>query len=146
MPVAIGFAWVMVIATGLSIIRYLKVNQPIIRAFIGGVTALLMDIVLDPVAYKIKKYWIWEEGGRYYDIPWTNFFGWFLIAFCIHFFLSFVKETKAINLFDKKMLLVYIGIVIMFAWLAILGSLKLAALIGLITAISVGLLYVKRRA
>ena len=24
------------------------------------------------------------EGGLYYDIPWTNFMGWFVVAFLLH--------------------------------------------------------------
>ena len=146
-PIAIGFAWVMVIATGLALIRLLAITNAIVRALLGGLAALAMDLVLDPVAYLVKGYWIWEEAGLYYDIPWTNFFGWFIIAFCIHFLLSFVRQQQRFSSFDQKMLVIYIGIIVMFAWIALLATLWLATIIGLLSAAFVFvLMYLKRGA
>ena len=68
-PIAIGFAWVMVIATGHAILSKQATQHPLVRALIGGLLALVMDLILDPVAFEVKGYWIWHEPGLYYNIP-----------------------------------------------------------------------------
>ncbi|WP_259457910.1 carotenoid biosynthesis protein [Salipaludibacillus neizhouensis] len=54
-----------------------------IYAFYGGIIATL-DLIIDPVAYAVKRYWVWNEGGFYYDIPFSNFYGWFILSFILH--------------------------------------------------------------
>ncbi|MBD8032158.1 MULTISPECIES: carotenoid biosynthesis protein [Solibacillus] len=128
-PVAIGFAWVMVIATGHAIIMKFGVQNIILRALLGGVLALTMDLILDPVAYKAKQYWIWHEPGIYYDIPWTNFFGWFIVAFCIHIILSFISVSQVNKVWQDRLVLLYILIIIMFALIGLMNGIYLASTI-----------------
>ena len=144
-PIAIGFAWVMVIATAYALLQYFRIRQPLLRAFIGGVAALLMDLVLDPVAYKVKSYWIWADTGTYYDIPWTNFFGWFIIAFFIHFLLSYINVHTVAVSWTSKLISLYVLIIGMFSFIALLQQLYLASSIGIVTAVCVIFGMVNRR-
>lgn len=131
-PVAIGFAWVMVIATGHAILMKLGVQNKVLRAFFGGLLALLMDLILDPVAYQAKQYWIWHEPGIYYDIPWTNFFGWFIVAFCIHLLLSFIYVEKVNAIWQKRLVWLYGMILVMFTLIGFVNGIYLAGIVVLV--------------
>ena len=45
----------------------------------------------------MKSYWLWQDGGWYYDIPTQNFFGWYGTALVFSFFINRyqVKATDA---------------------------------------------------
>jgi putative membrane protein len=55
---------------------------------IGSLLTCVLDIVVDPVA-KLGKEWFlgeiyfYAEKGIYFNVPWTNFAGWFLVAAAI---------------------------------------------------------------
>lgn len=66
---------------------------PIIQAswktvFLGAALTMLLDIVIDPVAHLGSQWFLGEvyhypPGGLYFDVPLTNFAGWFLVALAI---------------------------------------------------------------
>jgi len=52
------------------------------------------DLILDPIAV-VRMNWIWEGGGPYYNVPLSNYLGWFAVAFIICFvFLSLFENRK----------------------------------------------------
>ncbi len=58
------------------------------KFIIPFITALVMtmwDLATDPQASTIGGTWIWENGGAYYGVPISNFFGW---AFVIYIFMQ----------------------------------------------------------
>ncbi|CAM3711163.1 carotenoid biosynthesis protein [Alkalicoccus chagannorensis] len=91
-PVTIGFAWVMVIATSHVLAAPAVHLLPAFRrTFYAGYAALIavtMDLAIDPVAFDVKQYWIWHDGGLYYDIPFSNFAGWFFLSFVLHLVIA----------------------------------------------------------
>lgn len=83
-PFTIGFAWLLVIASTHALAKRITPSGGIWYVIVGSVASVVMDLIIDPVAFKANEYWIWYEGGLYYDIPWTNFMGWFVVAFLLH--------------------------------------------------------------
>jgi putative membrane protein len=82
-PLAIGFAWLLVIVGGLFTARRLLTG----RAkgwptwLLGAILAVGLDLLLEPVAYHVKGYWLWAANqGGYYGVPWSNFAAWFVAA------------------------------------------------------------------
>ncbi len=140
-PIAIGFAWLMVMGTSHALANSISAKkwmQPII----GACIAVIIDLVIDPVAFKLKQYWIWEEDGVYYDIPFSNFLGWFIVALILHVFILFFSQEKNI-LWEKRMFYLFVLTITMFVLLAATGELWLA---GILTACLAGLtLYAARR-
>ncbi|WP_052650305.1 carotenoid biosynthesis protein [Planococcus massiliensis] len=138
-PIAIGFAWLMVMATTHVLARWIYPSGGVFYAIIGGIGAVIMDLIIDPVAYLIKGYWIWEDTGFYYDIPWTNFFGWFVVAFLLHMLIDWLMKRKSLAVYsevpEKRMALLYVLMIAMFVMLALLGKFWLAA--GLTTVLTV---------
>ena len=39
------------------------------------------DLSFDPIASTINHNWIWQQGGNYFGVPFSNFMGWFLTVF-----------------------------------------------------------------
>jgi uncharacterized membrane protein len=50
---------------------------PVLASFI----MVSWDLSFDPIASTINHQWIWEQGGRYFGVPFSNFMGWFLTVF-----------------------------------------------------------------
>ena len=83
-PLAILFAWLMVIAgawyTGRLV---LNTSSRIIRAVLTGVFVMIIDIQIEPVATHIHNYWQWYDSGPYYGVPTVNFAGWWAVGFIL---------------------------------------------------------------
>lgn len=47
-----------------------------------GMTA--WDLSMDPVWADIDHAWVWRDGGSYYGVPISNFFGWFLTVYIFY--------------------------------------------------------------
>jgi uncharacterized membrane protein len=97
-PLAIPGAWLMV-AAGAWQIATTDDRRPTLRHGSGRATddrllppaingqwsvvaaatlVLLLDLQIETIATKINHYWIWRDGGQYYDVPATNFVAWWL--------------------------------------------------------------------
>ena len=148
-PIAIGFAWLMVMATTHVVARWIVPGGGLLYAIVGGIGAVIIDLIIDPVAYQVKQYWIWEDTGLYYDIPWTNFFGWFAVAFVLHLVIDVTMKKKSMvissELPEKRMLLLYMLMIGMFIMLGAIGRLWLAASLTLFLTASIVSLAWKRR-
>lgn len=49
--------------------------------FIASFIMVMWDVVMDPLTSTIGKEWIWEDGGNYYGVPISNYFGWFFVVY-----------------------------------------------------------------
>ncbi len=156
-PIAIGFAWLMVIATthvlAKQIVRLFTLKHRLLLGFcyaiIGAFAAVVIDLVIDPVAFQVKEYWIWYEGGFYYEIPLSNFLGWFILAFGIHLFV-FILLGKEWSLdrdgeWKNKMVVLNVLIISMFVLFALQGKLLLSAFITLAATAGLISLYLRAK-
>ncbi|TSB46584.1 carotenoid biosynthesis protein [Alkalicoccobacillus porphyridii] len=150
-PFTIGAAWLMVIATTHVIARAYsrriqnKLFEWFTYALVGSFAAVIMDVILDPVAFQVKEYWVWTAGGFYYDIPLSNFTGWFVLAFILHsavfFTLHLVNKWHGSisRYWQPRMIYLYVMVISMFLVLAITNGLWLATLASIgLTAIVIG--------
>lgn len=46
------------------------------RVTVVAVGAVLVDLVLEPVAWSLRGYWLWSGGGWWFGVPAQNFAGW----------------------------------------------------------------------
>lgn len=67
---------------------------PLLATFV----MVMWDLCLDPVAATINRLWIWQDGGAYFGVPFSNFLGWSLCVFTFYFVFAFYlhrsKDTK----------------------------------------------------
>lgn len=47
------------------------------RVVLGALWLVAWDLALDPAMSFLTPYWLWEEAGPYYGMPWVNLLGWF---------------------------------------------------------------------
>jgi putative membrane protein len=83
-PAPITCAWLMIALGTLATAAWIVQRER--RWAIIPVAALLatgLDACLEPTAYHVKAYWLWETSGRYYGIPTINFLGWFVASAAI---------------------------------------------------------------
>ncbi|WP_160847023.1 carotenoid biosynthesis protein [Pontibacillus yanchengensis] len=151
-PFAIGFAWLMVMAGAHEISRTLlhrlsNLVYLLLFIIVGGLLAVSIDLILDPVAFHVKNYWVWTKGSFYYDIPFTNFSGWFILAafFQLLAHIWFYKDPPKDMIWRTRVIVVYSSTQILFIWLAFLGGLYGAALLVTSLMLLWGLVYIKMR-
>lgn len=137
-PIGIGFAWVMVIAVThvLSMELVSKLKPSILKwisySLLGAMIAVLIDLIIDPVAYLVKGYWGWEGDSFYYSVPLQNFSGWFWVSLFFHTLLypiymtNNVKRKEAFLLWRDRMAALFGMVMGMFIFLALLDGLWLA--------------------
>lgn len=135
-PITIGFAWLMVITTGLALISPQSKQKSPGYPLLASLLAVAMDLVIDPVAFHLKQYWIWEEGGLFMEIPTQNFIGWFFTALSIHLVLyPFIgRETNAEPIHEKRAQILYGLMILMFAITSFVGGIGLAAVLSILLA------------
>ncbi|RIW38961.1 carotenoid biosynthesis protein [Bacillus salacetis] len=159
-PIAIGFAWLLVISTSHVIASVLtapllqkkRFFHSILYIVTGAVFTLGMDLIIDPVAFHVKQYWIWDEGlSFYYGVPFKNFSGWFLLALFFHLiiYITLVLLRKWPEKKDgyrsKRIVLLYILVSGMFMLLGLINGLWLASFVVLIFILAAGFAYNKIR-
>jgi putative membrane protein len=100
-PLAMGFAWLLVIVGGHFTARRVAplagtpAGKAIVLSLVGAVLAVGLDLLLEPVAYHIKGYWQWIPGdGAYYGIPTTNFIAWFVAALVFNLPLALLSSRQ----------------------------------------------------
>ncbi|WP_035019721.1 carotenoid biosynthesis protein [Anoxybacillus flavithermus] len=129
-PIAIGFAWLAVIGcTHALALRFVSPTRPFVASAVGASLAVVLDVVIDPVAYVAKQYWIWEETSVYYNVPLENFVSWFVVAFVIHRLLLIFPAREGSS--DRRAISLFFLLEAMFLFLALLEQLYVAFLLGL---------------
>ncbi len=98
-PLAIGFAWLVVVAGSLLTARWLLGSATGQRMVLllpatGAVLAVGLDLLLEPVAYHVKNYWVWLASGGYFGIPWSNFVTWLVAAFALNLGLAALLDMR----------------------------------------------------
>ena len=73
-PLAIPFAWLMVIPGALMTAGSL--GRPAVVVPVAGALALWLDLLIEPVAAYVTGYWRWVDTGPYYGVPAANFIAW----------------------------------------------------------------------
>jgi uncharacterized membrane protein len=63
---------------------------PLLASFI--MTA--WDLSMDPVWADLDHAWVWRDGGLYYGVPTSNFFGWFLTVYIFYQLFAFYLRKR----------------------------------------------------
>jgi uncharacterized membrane protein len=83
-PAPITCAWLMIVLGSFVAARtYTKRARRGITVIIAAALATGLDACLEPTAFHVKAYWLWEQSGPYYGVPTRNFAGWFVAALVV---------------------------------------------------------------
>ncbi len=63
--------------------KRIKKRNLFIVPFISAFIMVMLDFCFDPIMSTIYGMWIWEDGGAFYGVPISNYFGWFITVYLI---------------------------------------------------------------
>ncbi len=75
-------------ATDTRLLGHLTFSVPLLAAFM----MVSWDLSMDPLFSTINQSWVWRDGGSYFGVPVSNFFGWLLTTYV--FFQLFALYLK----------------------------------------------------
>ena len=83
-------------------------------ARVAGVVGLMLvwDLALDPAMSALTPYWIWEDRGLYYGMPWINLFGWSLTSAVIVMALDATGGVRWVQRLPVRWALAFYGTVL----------------------------------
>jgi putative membrane protein len=67
---------------------------PIVASFV----MVMWDLVMDPIMSTIQGEWVWLNGGLYFGVPITNYFGWYLTIFLIYLLFTFFLSRQNVKI------------------------------------------------
>jgi bisanhydrobacterioruberin hydratase len=113
-PLAIPCAWLM-LAIGANDLRFLifgsrlhqddqikNLKSKIQNWVVVATLMLLLDVQIEPVATAINRYWVWLDGGAYYDVPAANFVAWWAVGLVIAAVVGRVLSRVTVNGFGGR--------------------------------------------
>ncbi|OAB47732.1 hypothetical protein PBAT_05435 [Paenibacillus antarcticus] len=108
-PFTLGFAWIAVVYNASLMSPTIGRYGKLVRALKVGLWTVILDLVLDPVAYH-RSFWTWAEQGGFYGVPWSNYLSWFIIgalmSLCVPLFKIDLKTSRrAVRLYQMILLL-----------------------------------------
>lgn len=132
-PFTLGFAWIAVVYNA-SLMSPTKGRYgKIIRALKVGFWTVILDLVLDPVAYH-RSFWTWNEQGDYYGVPWTNYVAWFVIGALMSLCVPLFQMDRQTS---RGAVILYQMILLMFGLMGVQGGMigcGIVACVGIILA------------
>lgn len=66
---------------------------PLVASFV----MVSWDLAQDPVWSTMLHAWIWRDGGPWFGVPLSNYFGWFLTIFSIYLLFVFAHERLSMK-------------------------------------------------
>ncbi|MDO5424218.1 MAG: carotenoid biosynthesis protein [Eubacteriales bacterium] len=100
MPAYFGmgyFAWVLSLVINRVYEKKLSGAKTFLVPFTSALIMVMWDVVLDPTASTLNGNWIWEDGGTIFNIPVSNFAGWFFVVYLfMQIFAIYISKA------DKK--------------------------------------------
>jgi uncharacterized membrane protein len=103
-PVLLGLAYVgmaylswtlgrLIMRVQAPLIGWHAITLPLIAAFI----MVAWDVSHDPVWSTILHAWVWLQGGAYFGVPLSNFFGWYLTIYVIYQSFALYQRGRSTN-------------------------------------------------
>ena len=60
------------------------------------------DLSMEPVWATLYRAWIWEEGGKFFGVPVTNFFGWFFTGYLYYQTFALYCRKKPVRVPEAR--------------------------------------------
>jgi putative membrane protein len=98
-PAAIPLAWLVILLCGRYLVLAIWPQASRLKVALGvAAVAVLTDLNLEFVAWKVRGYWIWYPGGSGAEVPrWPplqNYLSWFLLSFALGLLLRPSYELR----------------------------------------------------
>mgnify|MGYP003388119543 CR=1 FL=1 len=138
-PLVLCCAWIIVTSFSLDVLSYFKFKKFYFPFLFASITTFY-DFLIDPLMAGPLNYWVWSGNNNfYYNIPFENFIGWFLVSL----FISLLpwKEWKV----KKTSLLIDFMLPSFFIFTALINQMYIASIFGFVMLISLAYLLLKKK-
>ncbi len=95
-PILLGLAYVGMAYVSWALARTILggaggvTGKPVFAvAALASFIMVAWDLAQDPVWSTMLRAWVWRDGGPWFGVPLSNFFGWFLTVFAIYLVFAF---------------------------------------------------------
>jgi uncharacterized membrane protein len=84
----------------------------ILLSAIGGMIAMNLDMIEDPAVVALQPPgWVWVGGGPYFNIPISNFIGWFFVTFFAIALFRFYEALKSESFDGARSIDVFVPVI-----------------------------------
>ena len=139
-PITVFFAWTPLILCAFAICAQF-ISSPVYRIPAVAAALVLFDLVLDPGAVRMG-FWSYQDGGIYYGVPWSNYFGW-LVSGLIGAVVLEIAVLRLRPLLPVPVQLIESGFIVILMWssFALFAGLWIPAVLGWVIVFCVALVY-----
>jgi len=129
-PIMLGLAYVGMgylswILGGLILGGFRVWTLPLVAAFI----MVAWDLSTEPIWANLARSWVWHDGGPYFGVPVSNFFGWYLTVYLIYLFFALYLRRQPAS--ARKLPSAFWGLAVAMYGISAAGNLFVAAPAGL---------------
>jgi putative membrane protein len=106
-PVLLGLAYIGMAYVSFVLARQIlapRTSQPSIAGrsifvlpLLAGLIMTTWDLAQDPVWATILHGWVWQDGGAWFGVPPSNYFGWYLTVFLIYLLFAIYLTRRPIG-------------------------------------------------
>lgn len=77
-PFLIPLSWFLMAAPAFVMARatFPDSDRTVARILLASVLLVIWDLALDPAMSFLTPYWVWDNPGSFYGMPWVNLLGW----------------------------------------------------------------------
>jgi len=104
------------------------------RVALGAAWLVVWDLALDPAMSFLTPYWMWENSGAYYGMPWVNLAGWYGTGVVLMAALEALSGWASFDRLDRRWMAAYYATILAMP----LGMLVGAGLWGAVAATALG--------
>ena len=83
------------------------------RLVLAAYLLTVWDLALDPAMSRLTPYWVWENPGPYYGMPWVNLAGWMGTGLVLMGILEALKVGQWTSRLDVRWILAYYLVVLL---------------------------------
>lgn len=136
-PALIPVSWFLM-AVPSFVLAQAALGRRSVAVRIGAAAVLLViwDLALDPAMSYLTPYWVWEETGPYYGMPWMNLVGWFATGVVLMAILSWLGGARWREWVPPRFSAAYYGAVLLMPLGMVLAAGEWLAVV--VTLIAVG--------
>lgn len=69
---------------------------------VAATVMTMFDFSTDPISSTLQHTWIWEKGGEYFGVPYTNFAGWLLVTYLFFQSFAFYLRFRSDDILPEK--------------------------------------------
>jgi putative membrane protein len=94
-PYLIPLSWFAMAAPAFVLARstFPGTRRALPRILMASVLLVVWDLALDPAMSYLTPYWLWEQSGPFYGMPWVNLLGWLLTGLVIMTILEVLERV-----------------------------------------------------